>query len=362
MVIGPFPGPQFTLPGFKYGVQAGAEYINANGGLGTSHARVDVIACNSQGSATQEATCLRQAVSEKVVAVVGADFFFPSQGYATLAAANIPLLANVPSTPDQYSSKISFPLFFNHSLFVGVGEAAVKDGCKKTDYVAVDIPIAAADKPPIDAGIKAAGGTPGSSITVPLTATDFAPVVARLQSANADCVIANLTAPAVSALLTTIASNNAHIKVYGTVGVMSPQATAQAPKTFEGTYMAAPFPALTPALDGWSTYLSAVEAVGYKTADAKDANAFDGWLGMIMLQKATATQSTITSQRILNFMRGASSLSLGYGTPTLDFTTPVNSTTYAGIYQTTIFIQQASNGAYKTTSQVDTGPALKAGN
>jgi hypothetical protein len=359
MVIGPFPAAQFSSPGTKYGVQAGANYLNSHGGLGTNHSKINVIACNGQAEAAPEATCMSQAVSDHVAAMVGGFLFYPSNGFGALASANIPVLAAVPATPDTYASKVSFPLFFNQSLFIAIAEAAVKNGCKKVDYVTVDVAVGAALKAPIEAGIKVAGGVPGDTITVPVTATDFAPVVAQVEAGNSDCILADVLPSGMPGLLGAISSSGKQIAVYSSVGVLTPQATAASPKTYEGTYMSSAFPALDSSIPGFNNYVSSLEAIGQTSTEAQDANAFDGWLGMMMLQQATAGQSTISGTEILNYMRNASSMSLGYGMPTINFTQPVNQTTYSGIYQTNIFIQRASNGAYGVVSSVDTRSALE---
>jgi ABC-type branched-subunit amino acid transport system substrate-binding protein len=358
MAAGPFVAAAFSVPALKYGVQAGAAYINSHGGLGPNHDKVDVIACNTQASPTAEATCMRQAVSEHVVAVVGADFYNPTQGFATLAAANIPLLADIPGTPDQYAAKNSFPIFFNHSLYIAAAEAAVKDGCKKVDYVTINLAISLANEGIVHDGIKAAGGTPGDTITLPLTATDFAPVVARLNAGHSDCIVASLTNPAVAALISAISASGSHISVYGSVGVFTTQATAATPKAFEGSYMISPFSALNQSLPGYSTYVASVQSSGQSATTALDENVFNGWLGMMMLQKATANQPTITGNSVLQYMRGASSVDVGYGQPPINFTTPVNQSSLAGIFETSVFVQKATSGKYTTTSTIDTRQVL----
>src|ERR1700733_11110992 len=97
MVLGSLQSQALSAPGILYGVTAGADEINAAGGLG-GH-KVVVVSCNDQLDINQASACARQAVSDKVLASVGSLTIYGDAVVPILKAAGIPDVAPYPLSP-----------------------------------------------------------------------------------------------------------------------------------------------------------------------------------------------------------------------------------------------------------------------
>jgi ABC-type branched-subunit amino acid transport system substrate-binding protein len=115
----------FDTPEALVGAQAAAAEINAAGGI--NGYKVKIVSCDTQGLPNGALTCAQQAVSDHVVAVVGAGIA-DSTGISvgTLQAAGIPDIGDLP-TGTQATNPISFPLSGGVSALLA-GEAAVVAG------------------------------------------------------------------------------------------------------------------------------------------------------------------------------------------------------------------------------------------
>jgi ABC-type branched-subunit amino acid transport system substrate-binding protein len=104
--------------------------VNADGGINGQ--QVDVITCNDQYSPNVAAACARQAVADKVVAVVAPYEEFAAQILPILQAAGIPYIGNTLASSDDGTNPDSFPRDGGVAVnFAGMALAMVNAGCKK---------------------------------------------------------------------------------------------------------------------------------------------------------------------------------------------------------------------------------------
>jgi ABC-type branched-subunit amino acid transport system substrate-binding protein len=108
IVIGALQSPTFSAPEQVSGVQAAADAINAKGGWDGK--TIKVLSCNDSSNGNTAAQCARKAVSDHVIADVGALSLEDDSIIPILAAAGIPVIGQFPVTPSDYQSTDSFPI------------------------------------------------------------------------------------------------------------------------------------------------------------------------------------------------------------------------------------------------------------
>ena len=184
MAIGPINAPGFALPSIPVGAQVAIDDINKAGGL-NGHP-VKLIVCNDKNDPNTATACARQAIKQKVAAVVGGLSVFDLKIVPFLQKAGIPWIG--PSTPDAYTQPNMFDIG-NEGLpgYVAIGTALAQQGCKKVGIVVSAFGPAIAQQQ-IAAGVKASHAQVVSSIQAPATGVDWAPIVANARSAGADCI------------------------------------------------------------------------------------------------------------------------------------------------------------------------------
>src|SRR5207302_5065094 len=102
MVIGELSSPAISVPQLVTGAQAAINSANAAGGV-HGH-KLELLSCNTQTDPNVAAGCARQAVTEKVSAVVGMLSLEGNSVQPIIAAANTPTIANQAPAPLDYTS------------------------------------------------------------------------------------------------------------------------------------------------------------------------------------------------------------------------------------------------------------------
>ena len=69
MTMGPVSSPEFSLPSIPAGAQIAVNDLNSAGGI-DGH-KVVLIVCNDQNNPNTAAQCAREAIKDKVTALVG---------------------------------------------------------------------------------------------------------------------------------------------------------------------------------------------------------------------------------------------------------------------------------------------------
>lgn len=187
MTIGPVDSPLFSLPSIPVGAQVAINQINAAGGL-NGH-RLQLLTCNDENNPNTATACAREAIQEKVAAVVGGLSGSDLKVIPYLKQANIPWVGE--STADDYTSPNEF-LIGNDgtSGYVAIGTAAAQIGCKKVAIVlsAESLPVFATE---IKAGVTAAGhSTVVGTYTPAVSGADWSSIVAAARAAGAQCIAA----------------------------------------------------------------------------------------------------------------------------------------------------------------------------
>lgn len=157
MQIGTFESPNLSLTDAKAGLDAHVQSINAAGGI--NGRKIEVQFCNDAFNANTGAACARTAVSDGVVAVVGAASSQAPAALPVLEAAGIPWLAGAGSGgPIEGTSSVSYPITGGtQSMQVGMGRLLANKGGKNIAVIVADAAAAYAAADDIANGAKAGG-------------------------------------------------------------------------------------------------------------------------------------------------------------------------------------------------------------
>lgn len=187
MQIGTFDSAGLSLEDAKDGVSAAVAAINKAGGA-NGH-QISMEYCNDNFNASTGAQCARQAVQDKVVAVVGAASAEASAEIPILQAAHIPWLAGTGSGgPIEQTSPISYPLTGGtQSVEVAMGRLLTTLGEKNVAVIVADAAAAYPAGDAVASGVKSGGGTSKRTLAK-IGATDYSAVASAALSSKPDGV------------------------------------------------------------------------------------------------------------------------------------------------------------------------------
>lgn len=165
--------------------QGAVVQINNEGGLGGHELKL--ITCNDSADPNKAADCARQAVEQKVAALVGG---FTANGDAImpiLEQAGIPWFAPPGISAGELSSEDSYPITSGVLGLAGLGQMAAEDGCDSVASVNYDLPSAGQISQLVDLALTNAGHDKSTLIKVPPTTTDFSSLAQDVS--EYDCAI-----------------------------------------------------------------------------------------------------------------------------------------------------------------------------
>jgi ABC-type branched-subunit amino acid transport system substrate-binding protein len=355
MTIGPVSAPQFSLPSIPVGAQIAVNEINGTGGI-DGH-KLQLITCNDQNNPDAAAQCARQAISDKVAAVVGGLEDFDLQVMPLLQQAGIPWVGL--TTPDDYTSSNLFLLGGEGApTFTGVGLALAQQGCKK---IAIIVTAAAgtekinADQ--IAAGIRAGGAQVAGTFTVPATAVDLAPTVAAARSTGADC-IGSGTSPAQSGPLITAVSAGPKLQLAFASGGLPDVVLKQLGKAGDGVLAPAGYLPFT-STEGVVPQLKREIVAQYPTVPL-DQFAESGYASVQVVAHAAKGLRNVTASSLDSALTKVTGFDTGLG-PVADFSTPNSIPGFPRLFNPKVFVWVAKNGDYYLAQPqpIDTTPALQ---
>ncbi|GAA3372649.1 ABC transporter substrate-binding protein [Streptomyces sannanensis] len=158
-------------PGMPALAEAYGRWANANGGIDGHELRV--ITCNERNTPVGAATCARQAVDEKAVAVVGSYSQYGRSFMAPLEAAGIPYIGGYGLSDEEFTSSLSYPVNGGQvALMAGSGKQLARN-CAAVALVRPDSVAGDALPTLLDSGLKEAGREPALDIKAPEDAGDY---------------------------------------------------------------------------------------------------------------------------------------------------------------------------------------------
>lgn len=309
-------GPPF--PAIPETAKLYEKWVNDNGGI--KGRPLQVITCDDRGVAPGATDCARQAVQQKVAAVVGSYTFAAESIVPVLEKGNVAWFGMCcPGTPSELTSKASFPVGSGPLYSTGFTKRAIEDGCKKINAVVIDgaqpyIPL-------MDGAMKAAGKSFAKKpIILPATSQDYSPQVAEATGGGADCVLMVVSEGPYTAWMGPWAQSGTKARMYGPQGNLDSVSIKGNEQAAEGSVIAGSYPDLSTA--PWKDFRAAIDQ--YNPPDDLDYNSLAGmgtWAGYTAFKKIIEGMSgTVDGKSFMDAAAGTSSLDMGGMVPPLDFT------------------------------------------
>jgi ABC-type branched-subunit amino acid transport system substrate-binding protein len=191
MTITALSGPQ-TYPWIPAAAKAAATAVNKAGGI--SGRQVEIVACDEKFTPQGAGDCARQAIDEKVTAVVGAVSAFGDTYTPILEKAGIPLVAGLPNSPAETTSPISYPITGSALVLTAAAATAKAAGAGSVAYLGPNVPAYSGLLELTKGLLPSVGVTLAGNTTYPPRATDYTQFVATAYGSKADAVVPVLTA------------------------------------------------------------------------------------------------------------------------------------------------------------------------
>jgi ABC-type branched-subunit amino acid transport system substrate-binding protein len=334
MAFGLQSSSSFSLPEGMTAIEGLAKAVNDAGGIGGR--KIDVITCNDGNDPNLAAACAREAVQDKVAAVIG---YYSANGAVfdpILQAAKIPYIGA--SSISDYTTPIVFPVDGGALTGqVAVTYALGKLGCRKLSTVVNAIPQALISTSTASNGFKQLGGS-STTIQVPVAASDYAPSVAETQSAAAQCLVSSLAPAATVSLLNAVASSNIKGIKQGILGFsLNPQILTEESSQLSDTIVSSPWAPT----GSWRQDLTREMAAIDPKQPVSDF-AIRAWTAMTLFVDAAKTVNVVNNQTILSALQAR-----GYSVPSIapyNATKPGPDPKLPRLFTTSSYIYQVKNG------------------
>lgn len=254
MTWAPINSTLTNYPAIKGAAQTYEKYINAKGGI-AGH-QVQVLFCDEKGDPTAASNCARQAIQEKVVAVVGSFGYTGDATIPLLKGANIAMFGGCCSNSvADLTSSNAFIMGDGPTYGAALAQKAVDDGKKKISLVVVD--GAQSYQVPVENALKANGLKLNKSVVLPATAQDLSPQAAQTLNDGTDAVIMIAGADSIKAFMTAYVQTGSTARIYGPQGNLT-EDVAKAFKTqLEGAVTGNTYPDISSPV--WADFRAALK-------------------------------------------------------------------------------------------------------
>jgi ABC-type branched-subunit amino acid transport system substrate-binding protein len=297
------------------------KWINDRGGI-NGHP-LEVTVCDEQGDPNRLATCGRNAVSEKMVAVIGSFTLTGDRIVPILEKASIPWFGICcVVSPAEQNSPITFD--FGPQAISGAGYAvkAKQLGCKKPAVVGLDTPGKNVFFNSQKRILASYGIQIGPTVAVPIASQDYAPQVAQATGGGVDCIIGGLTENAWASWLPAFQQSGSKAKLIGAQGNLDEKVAKNFGPLVQGDIVVGYYPDISSPV--FKDYRDAIAQ--YKPDPAQDYNSLGGlgtWTAYIGFQKIVEKMTgPITNETFLAAARSTTALDLDGKLPILNLSKP----------------------------------------
>jgi ABC-type branched-subunit amino acid transport system substrate-binding protein len=326
MIEGSFSGPILAFPESETGAKAAIARINAAGGV--NGRQIVTVTCDDQGNPNQAAVCGRQAVADKVVAVVGGPSLNDNSFMPALEKAHIPYIASTDILPIDHTSPISFPIESAVVDYSGQGKLladATGTSCQNAALIAINQPGTDLAEKTITAGYKKAGGTTIDTYLFPPTTTDFTSFAATALSHGAKCIaFISAGAQQTAQFMTVIkkAGKGTPLTINASIvddTALTPINFPAGQLTVNGSYYLPGPGTKIPALDQVVADVKGMGASGQ--AAIVDAKTINSYQGVLMFAQAAKGLTDVTGASVLSSLNKLESINTGL-TPAFNLASP----------------------------------------
>ena len=318
MVITPTGTQNVNFPDEVAAAKAGVTALNKRNGFG-GH-KVELEYCNEKDDPAAAEACGRQAVADKVIAVVG---LFSRNGgvLPQLEKANIPSVGSVGVAKDEITSKDAYMPGAGLLSFALCPAILADAGVTSQGMARFDLEASAVSETFAQAGAVAALGKPLVKVVkVTPTNTDYAPVAAQLSGAGVKGIDLSLTEPATTALLQVGGSRFSYCHVDGGMSDANlVPLTEAAPNFYSGSSYYTVNQTDKPVIKQFSDEMNAAAA---SDPDAKIRKADELWSwGAIHILELILKDDTadLTGQTVIDRLKEQTALDAGFTVGPIDF-------------------------------------------
>ncbi len=303
--IGTPAPPTGSYPGIVTSAKAAAAAINGKGGV--NGYKIDVVSCNDNSNPNQAAKCARDAVSQRVAAVVGLWTLYSTNVYPILEAAHIPVLSSVMLGSNEATSPVAFPWFSGlPGQYIASAEYMIQLGCKRPAVIYYNITAGQLAPRYIDLDLAKKGMPPSIKISAGSGGLpDYAPAIQSAVSQGADCIMSGLAGSQAAKLILANSAAGSPLKV-GAFGNPVEIAVAQVGSKANGGFAVANSPLVTDTSNAAiSQYLADMKAINANSTDIGDTQLI-GWTGMQIFAQALAkiTSGTVDGSATIKALDG----------------------------------------------------------
>lgn len=300
-------------PDIYEGAKAAVDAINAAGGI-KGHP-VEIINCDTRNDPNTAAACARQAVSDKVLAVVSSLTPYGDQVMPILAAGKIPDVGIVPGAGPDFTSPVSFPITGGAPAgFAGLGRALANAGSTRIALARIDVPQAAALSQFVTAGLTGMNAKVIADVKVPPGAPDMSTYAAAATANGANGIVVGVSGQDAINLIQAIRQANPKVTI-AFVSTEPGQVITSLGATADGLLQSESETDLinTPAIQQFKADMKAADLTG------PAGFRLNAWLSVQIVKKFANHLSSLTSTALLNALNSATAIDTGV-IPPLQFT------------------------------------------
>jgi ABC-type branched-subunit amino acid transport system substrate-binding protein len=287
---------------------------NSRGGL-HGH-KLQLVYCNDKNDPNLGSACARQMVSEKVIAVVGGGAFASgAQITAILGRSGIPQIGWNPVSGPEFNAPNIFLMSGGtlNGYQIWLSYVGKNKDRYKVVQVSADNPGATGVRTILDATYKHAGGEYTSTVLVPATAADFAPLVQSATEGNPNSVFMLVGQEQASLFIHAAESASAGFLTYFLAGSSPAYATSTGVPAKIRTYGAfLPPTANNPLMAQFRRDMVAQQKTGDKDANylfTSDVD-FSTYLGFYVVDTLTKGMTDITAASLMKALRSAKDIDM----------------------------------------------------
>jgi ABC-type branched-subunit amino acid transport system substrate-binding protein len=306
--------PLTNYPDVQAASKAAAEAINKAGGI-NGH-KIEYSFCNTRGEANAAMQCARDAVTDKVAAVVGRTDIFAPQTTPILERGKIPDIGLIPTgSPTDVTSPISFPLHGGNSgAYSAIAYAMKEDGRTKFVTASIDLPIAYSQIAPARAAAKDAGLEDLGIIKIPAQGvTSYAAYAQQVKDKGADAVLVVLGNAGSQAFVKAAKAIGVDARLGTTMFSFGESEAKAIGRSADGYLVASPFPS-TRDLDnpGIKRFNKELDAAGVSNEPALRRSAgLNAWLSMYaMAEVAKGIDGPVTAKSMTDALEASKPINL----------------------------------------------------
>lgn len=339
--------PQSTVsttayPDLPLIASAFAELINTRGGV--NGRPLVVINCDEGGEAAGAARCAKEAVSERVLAVVGSFSAHAREYLPVLERAGIPYLGGAPNSPADLTSPIAFPITGGTAqLVIGSARLAVMQGCRRLALVEQQDPTWPTLEPAVRAGLAG-----GAVVTVRTTVSGMpGPLTDQVAAAtrDSDCVLLAAGDQGTQRFLAAFQQQGGRQQLYTLGSAQNEGMAAQFPDLSSRTFRT---DALAPLVNGaWRRYRDAVARQPRgATVDIGGTAQRRTWAAFEVFLQVARTLTRFDTASMLAGLRVDAAVDTGGLVPALNFTRDRPLPGLGRLFNSTVTYQRFDDGRF----------------